>query len=321
MTIQTENETLAQIAPGIIAYANENHINELLKLVQALGGYTWATDARLEQITLTDIELWATDGTREERIRIDFEPPLAQANHARKALIELVERANLLLDSETPSGRNMSLTNVLHRYIQSVSLREPDIARLLREEMAREPDSGMQIGPEQGQFLALLLKLLNARRTIEVGVFMGYSTLWTALALPEDGQVIACDVSEEWTSIGQRYWQKAGIAHKIDLRLAPASETLQALLNDGQAGQFDFAFIDADKTGYDTYYEQCLQLVRSGGLIAIDNVLWGGTVADKSKQGDDTKALRALNAKLHTDERIELSLLPIGDGLTLTVKR
>jgi predicted O-methyltransferase YrrM len=265
MTTQAERETLAQVAPGIIAYANTNHVNELLKLVHAFGGCTWATDARLEQITLINVELRAINGTREQQIRIDFAPPLAQANHARQSLIELIERADLLLGAEPPSGRNLPLTHALHRYLQRVSLREPAAARALREEMAREPDSDMQIGPEQGQLLALLLKLLNARRTIEVGVFMGYSTLWTALTLPEDGQIIACDVSEEWTSIGRRYWTAAGVAHKIDLRLAPAGETLQTLLIDGQAGQFDFAFIDADKTGYDMYYEQCLQLVRSGG--------------------------------------------------------
>lgn len=179
----------------------------------------------------------------------------------------------------------------------------------------------MQIGPGQGQFLALLLKLLGARRVLEIGTFTGYSALWMALALPEDGKLIACDVSAAYTSIGRRSWQEAGVAHKIDLRIAPASETLRTLLAEGQAGSFDLAFIDADKEGYAGYYEQCLQLVRPGGLIAIDNVLWGGAVADDAAQDADTQALRALNARLHVDERIDLSLLPIGDGLTLARKR
>jgi len=175
----------------------------------------------------------------------------------------------------------------------------------------------MQITPEQGQFMQLLLRTLGARRTIEIGVFTGYSALCTALALPADGQVIACDVSEEWTAIGRRYWLEAGVADKIDLRLSPAVETLDALLADGQAGQFDFAFIDADKDNYDAYYERCLQLVRPGGIIAVDNVLWHGDVIDPSKQDPDTVAIRALNRKLHLDPRIELSMLPMGDGLTV----
>ncbi|MEM7538838.1 MAG: class I SAM-dependent methyltransferase [Chloroflexota bacterium] len=221
----------------------------------------------------------------------------------------------------TGYSRNITIDDRLYQYIHDVSLRENDVLRRLREETSRDPAGDMQVGAEQGQFLAFLVTLLNARRTIEVGVFTGYSTLWTALALPDDGQIIACDVSETWTSVGQRYWQEAGVAHKIDLRLAPAQETLAVLLDDGQAGQFDFAFIDADKTGYDTYYEQCLQLLHSGGLIAIDNVLWSGAVANPQRQDADTVALRTLNAKLHGDERVTLSLLPIGDGLTLAMKR
>jgi predicted O-methyltransferase YrrM len=219
------------------------------------------------------------------------------------------------------TNRNLRFTDTLDSYLCAVSLREPDVLRHLREETAALDEGDMQIGPEQGQFLALLMRLIGARRTLEVGVFTGYSTLWTALALPDDGQIIACDVSEHWTSIGRRAWAAAGVAHKIDLRLAPAAATLAALLNDGQAEQFDVAFIDADKTGYDGYYEQCLRLVRPGGLIAIDNVLWGGAVVDTRKNDADTRALRMLNAKLHTDERIDLSLLPIGDGLTLARKR
>ena len=170
----------------------------------------------------------------------------------------------------------------------------------------------MQITPEQGQFMQLLLRLTGARRTIEIGVFTGYSALITALALPEDGQVIACDISDEWTSLGRPYWQEAGVAHKIDLRLAPALETLNTL-----TGPFDFAFIDADKVNYDAYYERCLQLVRPGGLILIDNTLWHGDVINPAKQDADTLAIRALNKKLQADPRIDLSLLPLGDGLTV----
>lgn len=169
--------------------------------------------------------------------------------------------------------------------------------------------------------MQLLVRLIGAKRTLEVGVFTGYSSLAVAMALPEDGQIIACDVSEEWASIGRRYWQKAGVGHKIALNLGPATDTLQKLLDQGGADQFDFAFIDADKENYDTYYERCLQLVRVGGLIGIDNVLWGGSVIDDERQDADTKAIRALNKKLHGDERVDISLVPIGDGLTLLRKR
>jgi caffeoyl-CoA O-methyltransferase len=181
--------------------------------------------------------------------------------------------------------------------------------------------AGMQISPEQGQFMALLVKLIGARRTLEIGVFTGYSALSVALALPDDGKIVACDVNEEWTTMARKFWQKAGVAHRIDLRLAPALQTLDALLAEGGAGQYDFAFIDADKTGYAAYYERCLQLMRRGGLIAVDNTLWSGSVVDPSVQDDDTRALRAFNDQLHGDERIDLSLLPVGDGLTLARKR
>jgi caffeoyl-CoA O-methyltransferase len=180
----------------------------------------------------------------------------------------------------------------------------------------------MQIGAEQGQFMSLLVRLIGAKRTLEVGTFTGYSALTVALALPADGQVIACDVSEEWTSIGRRYWQRAGVAHKIDLRIAPGNETLAKLVADhSQHNSFDFAFIDADKSNYGSYYEYCIQLVRPGGLIAVDNVLWSGGVIDPSDQRPDTLAIRALNAKLHDDERVDVSLVPIGDGLMLARKR
>ncbi len=206
-------------------------------------------------------------------------------------------------------------------YIRSVTLREPELLQRLREETARLPDSMMQIMPEQGQFMMMLLRLTGAKQTLEVGVFTGYSSLSVALALPDDGRVIACDVSEEYTSVARRYWREAGVEHKIELRLAPAVATLTALLGEGRAGTFDFAFIDADKPNYDRYYELALQLIRPGGLIAIDNVLWHGKVLDHSVQDDDTRAIRALNEKLRHDDRISLSLIPIGDGLTLACKR
>jgi predicted O-methyltransferase YrrM len=217
--------------------------------------------------------------------------------------------------------RTIALTDELHEYLLGVSLREPDVLRELREETARLERSEMQIGPEQGQLMALLVEMIGARRTLEIGTFTGYSALAVALALPSDGRVIACDVSEEWTSVGRRYWKKAGVAEKIDLRLGPALETLGGLLANGQRDQFDFAFIDADKASYDAYYELCLQLVRPGGLIAVDNVLWSGKVADAAATDADTEAIRRLNAKLATDERITLSLVPIGDGLTLARRR
>lgn len=217
--------------------------------------------------------------------------------------------------------RSLGLDDRLYNYFLSVSLREPEILFHLRQETASHPAAIMQIAPEQGQFLALLVQLLGAVKTLEIGVFTGYSSLSVALALPARGKVIACDVSKEYTTIARRYWQQAGVADKIDLHLAPALETLDRLLASGQSETFDFAFIDADKENYDCYYERSLQLVRPGGLIAIDNVLWGGDVANFQLQNRSTQAIRALNEKLHHDERISLSLLPIADGLTLALKR
>ncbi|MFN6480924.1 class I SAM-dependent methyltransferase [Nostoc sp. DedQUE07] len=217
--------------------------------------------------------------------------------------------------------QSIGLDNQLYNYLLSVSLREPEILGKLRQETANHPRSGMQISPEQGQFMSLLVQLIGAKKTLEVGVFTGYSSLSVALALPTDGKIIACDVSEEFTAIARRYWQASGVADKIDLRLAPALETLDKLLATGQAETFDFAFIDADKENYDGYYERSLQLVRPGGLIAIDNVLWSGQVADEQNQDESTQAIRALNKKLHHDERVTLSLVPIADGLTLAIKR
>ena len=209
----------------------------------------------------------------------------------------------------------------LYEYILSVSLREPELLQQLRAETAPLTGGMMQISPDQGAFMALLVQLIGAKKTLEVGVFTGYSSLVVALALPPEGKIIACDVSAHHAAIAQRYWQQAGVAEKIDLHLAPALGTLDNLIANGEAGTFDFAFIDADKRNYDGYYERSLELVRSGGLIAIDNVLWGGSVANPEVQDEDTKAIRALNAKLHQDERISLSLLPISDGLTLALKR
>jgi len=218
------------------------------------------------------------------------------------------------------STRTIALDDILYQYLVDVSLREHPAQTGLRAITHDHPYVRMQISPEQGQFMAMLVKLIGARRTLEIGVFTGYSALSVALALPIDGCVVACDINQEYTDIGQPFWEQAGVAHKIDLRIAPAIDTLDTLVAEGQGGQFDFAFIDADKTAYDTYYERCLTLLRPGGLIAIDNVLWGGKVAYAPDE-DDTAALQALNRKLHADGRIDLSLVPIGDGLTLARKR
>lgn len=217
--------------------------------------------------------------------------------------------------------RSLELTDAVYDYLVGVSVREPDVMRRLREETAALEEAAMQIGPEQGQLMALLVELIGAKRTLEIGTFTGYSALAVARVLPEDGRLIACDVSEEWTSVARRYWNEAGVAHKIDLRLAPARETLDALLAEGAAGTFDFVFIDADKESYDAYWERSLELLRVGGLVVIDNVLWSGRVADPAERDADTVALRALNAKLVDDERVSLSMIPVGDGITLAMKR
>jgi predicted O-methyltransferase YrrM len=218
------------------------------------------------------------------------------------------------------SKQTLGLEQSLYDYLLSVSLREPTILTQLRQETSQLPMSRMQISPEQGQFMALLVKLIGAKKTLEVGVFTGYSSLVVALALPADGKIVACDVSEEYTSVARRYWQQAGVADKIDLHIAPALETLDNLLTTGEAGTFDFAFIDADKSNYNNYYERCLELIRPGGLIAIDNVLWSGKVAETEIQDNQTNKIRDLNRKLHEDSRITLSLVPIADGLTLAMK-
>jgi predicted O-methyltransferase YrrM len=221
------------------------------------------------------------------------------------------------LPSEVAMPRQVNLSEPLLAYLYDVSLREPEALRRLREETARHESAGMQISPDQGQLLALLVRLIGARRCLEIGTFTGYSALAVALALPEDGRLVCCDVSEEYTAMARRAWAGAGVAAKIELRLAPARDTLGRLLAAGHRGEFDFAFIDADKENYDHYYEAALELVRRGGLIAIDNVLWSGAVADPAIQDIDTNTLRALNLKLRDDERIDLSMLAIGDGLTL----
>ena len=219
------------------------------------------------------------------------------------------------------ASRTLNLDDRLYDYLQRVSLREPPVLARLREETAALPGAGMQISPEQGQFMALLIELIGARRVLEVGTFTGYSSLAMAMVLPPDGRIIACDVSEEFTAMARRYWAEAGVADKIELRLAPALQTLDALLAEGQGETFDFAFIDADKVNYDGYYERALELLRPGGLIAVDNVLWDGKVADPDVQDEDTDAIRALNEKIRTDERVTTSLLTIGDGIMLARKR
>lgn len=218
------------------------------------------------------------------------------------------------------SSYTIGLPDRLHAYLVAHSLRDRDVLRRLREETKRLPQGGMQISPEQGQLMGLLVRLVGARRCLEIGTFTGYSALAVALALPPEGRILCCDVSEAFTSVARRYWEDAGVADRIDLRLGPALATLDALVAE-EAPPFDFAFIDADKTNYDLYYERALTLLRPGGLIAIDNVLWYGAVADPARDDADTKSLRALNDKLHADERVDLAMVPIGDGLTLARKR
>jgi len=219
------------------------------------------------------------------------------------------------------ANSTLGLENQLYDYLLSISLREPDILASLREETAKHPMAMMQIAPEQGQFMELMVQLMGATKTLEIGVFTGYSSLCVALALPSDGQIIACDVSEEYTAIARRYWEAAGVANKISLQLGPAINTLDKLIAEGQAGTFDFAFIDADKENYEAYFERSLQLVRNGGLIVIDNVLWSGRVADPQVQDESTTAIRTFNNKLRNDPRVTLSVVPIADGLTLALKR
>ena len=217
--------------------------------------------------------------------------------------------------------RTIQLTDRLYEYLLSVSLREPDVLGRLRAETASHPGAEMQISPEQGQFMRFLIRLIDARRTLELGVFTGYSALSAALALPVDGRVVACEIDAEFAEVARRWWKEGGVDGKIDLRLGPAVETLDGLLAEGQAGTYDFAFVDADKESYRAYYDRCRELVRRGGLILFDNTLWGGEVAEPGATGAGLEEIRALNRLLHEDDRIDLSFLPISDGLTLARKR
>jgi len=220
------------------------------------------------------------------------------------------------------SNKSIVVTDPIYDYILSASLREPEVLKLLREETARHTYSNMQIAPEQGQFMALLVELTGARKILEIGVFTGYSSTSLALALSPDGHITACDISEEFTAVARRYWDQAGVSDKIDLRLGPALDTLDSLIAEGRSGSYDLAFIDADKANYDGYYERALDLLRVGGLLLVDNVLWNGKVVEDSAFDDaDTAAIRALNEKIHADPRVTISLLPVADGLTLALKR
>lgn len=219
------------------------------------------------------------------------------------------------------SPRSIGLGDDLYAYLLEVSLRERPLLTRLRRETASQFGAQMQVAPEQGQFMALLAELIGARRVLEIGTYTGYSTLVVGLALPEGGRIVTCDLSDEYTRVARRYWAEAGIARRVDLRIAPAIQTLDGLIAEGSRESFDFAFIDADKENYEGYFERCLALVRQGGLIAVDNVLWNGSVADPDVHDADTQAIRNFNARLHGDERVSLSLVPIGDGLTLARKR
>jgi len=219
------------------------------------------------------------------------------------------------------SSRTIVLTDALYKYLLEVSLREPEVMRRLRETTQKMPRAGMQISPEQGQFMALLVELMGAKRCLEIGTFTGYSALAVARALPADGTLVACDISADYTARAKPYWQEAGVADRIDLRIGPAVETLDKLLAQGQAGSFDFAFIDADKANYKNYFQRVLDLLRRGGLACVDNVLWSGAVVDPARDDEDTEAIRAFNKALADDPRVSLSLVPIGDGLTLARKR
>lgn len=218
------------------------------------------------------------------------------------------------------SNRSIGLDDRLYQYVLDHSLREPDVMARLRAETAAHPHAVMQISPEQGQFMQMLVKLIGAKKCIEIGTFTGYSALAVAMVLPKTGKLVACDISSEYADVGKPYWQEAGVDKKIDLRIGPAAKTLKKMIRNGESGKYDFAFIDADKTGYADYYEGCLKLLRTGGLMAVDNVLWSGSVANPRARARDTLALKAFNKMVATDDRIDLSMLPIGDGLSLVRK-
>jgi len=219
------------------------------------------------------------------------------------------------------SNKTLKLTDELYRYLLGVSLREPEVLRRLREETRALPEADCQISPEQGQFMALLLRLIGARQVLEVGTFTGYSSTVMAFALPGDGRVTTCEHREKWVHVARRYWREAGVENRVELRLGEAGQTLDRLLDEGRAGSYDFAFIDADKENDAAYFEQCLVLVRTGGLVAVDNTLWGGHVINPARTDPETAAIRAFNDALARDERIDLSMVPIADGLTLARKR
>jgi len=218
------------------------------------------------------------------------------------------------------STRTFGISDAVHDYLLGTVTREPEVLARLREETSKLASAGMQISPEQGRFMQWLVALLGARRCVEVGVFTGYSSLSVGLALPEDGRVVACDISDEWTRVARRYWAEAGIAHKFELKLGPALETLDALATEGELGSFDFAFIDADKENYRAYYERCLALLRQGGVLAVDNALWSGKVADPAVTDRDTVAIRELNAHAVSDPRVSACMITIGDGLLVARK-
>jgi predicted O-methyltransferase YrrM len=218
-------------------------------------------------------------------------------------------------------NKSILVTDAVYKYILSNSLRESEVLKKLRDETARHPHGGMQIAPEQGQFMALLAELIGAKKVLEIGVFTGYSSTCIALALLPEGRITACDISDEYTTVARSYWELAGVSDKIDLHLGPALDTLDRLMAEGQSCSYDLAFIDADKGNYDGYYERALALLRVGGLLMIDNVLWRGQVTDSAIDDIDTLSIRALNEKIHADPRVTISLLPIADGLTLALKR
>lgn len=219
------------------------------------------------------------------------------------------------------SNQTISITDSIYKYLCENSLREDEVLSSLRAYTYRMQQRNMQISPEQGQFMQLLIKLMGAKNTIEIGVFTGYSSLCVALALPLDGKIIACDISTKYTDIAEKYWKDANVRDKIDLRIGPALDTLQKLIDKGLSNTFDFSFIDADKINYDNYYELSLKLLRPGGLIAIDNVLWSGDVVDERINDIDTESIRSLNKNIYIDKRVDISILPIGDGLTLALKK
>jgi predicted O-methyltransferase YrrM len=219
------------------------------------------------------------------------------------------------------SNVSLGLPPDLHTYLLRRGVREPEILQRLREETASLPQATMQISPEQGALMAMLVRLMGAKQCLEIGTFTGYSSLAVALALPSDGRVVCCDLSDEWTTVARRYWAEAGVTDRMDLRLGPALRTLDALLADGAAGTFDFAFVDAAKREYPEYHERVMELLRRGGLVAYDNVLWGGAVIDEAQTDKDTLGVRRLNDRLANDERVDVSMIPVGDGLTLARKR